>query len=128
MSVRVNRLPHNELREQLARSGQNAESFAADLAAQPELLAAAAELLKKRNGEVASIQSDLEAPATSAKKKRKKASKAVLDELFGGVSDLSMSCDVGYNTLLLARLLCSPTAHQSRSRDLLARSEKLLAL
>ena len=87
MSVRVNRLPHNELREQLARSGQNAESFAADLAAQPELLAAAAELLKKRNGEVASIQSDLEAPATSAKKKSKKASKAVLDELLGGLKD-----------------------------------------
>ena len=87
MSVRVNRLPHNELREQLARSGENAEFFAADLAAQPELLAAAAELLKKRNGEVASIQSDLEAPATSAKKKSKKASKAVLDELLGGLKD-----------------------------------------
>ena len=36
---------------------------------------------------MASIQSDLEAPATSAKKKSKKASKAVLDELLGGLKD-----------------------------------------
>eukprot|EP00966_Prymnesium_polylepis_P054429 1258137-Prymnesium_polylepis.1 len=62
--------------EQRPGSGQDPASFAKDLAAQPELLAAAADLLKRRRADEGSIESELEAPATSSKKKSKKQRKA----------------------------------------------------
>lgn len=65
-------------------SGQDADSLAKDLAAQPGLLAAAAELLKRQQAEVASIHADLE-PAT--KKKAKRPRSDILDELLGGLKD-----------------------------------------
>ena len=51
---------HDEPIEQRPGSGQDPASFAQDLAKQPELLAVAAELLRKHNAEVASIHSELE--------------------------------------------------------------------
>ena len=57
-------------------SGQSPQSLAADLAAQPELLAAATELLKQR-------QNGSDSLAGSAKKKAKTKGKALLSELMG---------------------------------------------
>ena len=59
--------------ESPAGSGQSPESVADDLAKQPELLAAAADLLKKR--QAAALQSELEPPRWSLRSVRASSSR-----------------------------------------------------
>ena len=92
---------HDEPTELQPGSGQDAESLAKDLAAQPELYAAAAELLKRQRSEAAAIQSNLEAPATSTKKKSKKARTALLNELISLDDLLWYAQYAGFRTSLV---------------------------
>ena len=81
--------PLIESPEETPGSGQRFESHLADLAAQPELLAAAAQLLEQRRRatEASPSTSAAATPEGPARKKAKKTRLDVLDSLLGGMKD-----------------------------------------